>query len=106
MECDLENRDCLVVVVHDHKVNWRGLHSILGLAVVLDKPIVLALKAGVPIPDKVARVVDRFVEWHDDQSKMQLALGVAMQILGIGDVLCQCNFCQQVRAEAWNENTD
>ncbi len=82
MELDLESRDCLVVVIPDRNaVGWRALHAILGLAVVLDKPIVLACPPGLPIPDKVARVVDRFVEWNDDQAKMQLALGVAMQSL-------------------------
>lgn len=34
----------------------------LGLSVMLDKPIIAAIRPGTPIPEKLARVVDRFVE--------------------------------------------
>lgn len=41
----------------------------LGLAVMLDKPIIAILKPGTKIPEKLARVVEQFVEMDsvDDQ---------------------------------------
>lgn len=34
----------------------------LGLAIMFDKPIISVIAPGTPIPEKLARVVDRFVE--------------------------------------------
>lgn len=34
----------------------------LGLAVMMDKPIIAVVRPGTEIPDKLARVADRFVE--------------------------------------------
>lgn len=34
----------------------------LGLAIMYDKPIVAVIAPGTPIPEKLSRVVDRFVE--------------------------------------------
>lgn len=34
----------------------------LGLAIMYDKPICAVIQPGTPIPEKLARVVDRFVE--------------------------------------------
>jgi hypothetical protein len=34
----------------------------LGLAIMLDKPIVAVIPPGAEVPEKLARVVDRFVE--------------------------------------------
>lgn len=34
----------------------------LGLGIMYDKPIVAVIAPGTPIPEKLARVVDRFVE--------------------------------------------
>lgn len=34
----------------------------LGLAIMLDKPILAVIRPGTHIPDKLAKVVDRFVE--------------------------------------------
>jgi hypothetical protein len=37
----------------------------LGVAVMLDKPILAVVRPGLKIPEKLARVVDRFVEVDD-----------------------------------------
>lgn len=34
----------------------------IGAAILLDKPIIACVTPGTPIPEKLARVVDRFVE--------------------------------------------
>lgn len=39
----------------------------LGVAVMLDKPIIALIQPGTPIPRKLAAVVDRFVEYHPGQ---------------------------------------
>ncbi len=36
----------------------------LGIAVMLNKPIIALVRPGIQIPEKLARVVDRFVEFH------------------------------------------
>lgn len=38
----------------------------LGMSVMLDKPLIAVVQPGVKIPDKLARVVDRFIEWDKD----------------------------------------
>lgn len=37
----------------------------IGLAIMLDKPIVAIIRPGTKIPEKFSRVVDRFVEVED-----------------------------------------
>ena len=103
IELNIENTNCLVILIHDRDVKWRGLYSVIGTAVAMDKPIVLACPPGVAIPHKLSRVVDRFVEWDADSAKLNLALSVALQAIGIGDRNCQCEFCQRVRSEVSNE---
>lgn len=47
----------------------------LGLAIMLDKPIVAAIEPGTRVPEKLARVVDRFVEidFGDPSFRQRLA---------------------------------
>ena len=40
----------------------------LGIAILLDKPIIAAIVPGVKISEKLSRVVDRFVELNMDNS--------------------------------------
>ena len=35
----------------------------LGIAIMLNKPIIAAVRPGTPIPEKLSRVVDRFIEF-------------------------------------------
>lgn len=41
----------------------------LGASVMLDKPIIALVQPGTKIPEKLARVVDRFVEVRDPASE-------------------------------------
>lgn len=47
----------------------------LGMAVMMDKPIVAVIPPGTPVPEKLARVVDRFVEldFRDPTQRERLA---------------------------------
>lgn len=38
----------------------------LGMGLMLDKPVILAVRPGVPIPDKLRRVADAIVEYDMD----------------------------------------
>lgn len=38
----------------------------LGLAIMMDKPIVATISPGTKIPEKLAKVVDRFIEMDPD----------------------------------------
>lgn len=48
----------------------------LGLAIMLNKPIIAPVRPGTQIPEKLSRVVDRFVEFS---GKDMTALGVAVK---------------------------
>lgn len=92
--------DLLTIVIREKAaIDWSGLASMIGLAVALDKPIILMCPAGVPVPDKLARVVDRFVEYVDDKDARTFSFQVAIHSLGMGGS-CTCEECQRVRAEA------
>jgi hypothetical protein len=51
----------------------------LGISVMLDKPIVAVIQPGTEIPEKLSRVVDRFVELNmdDPASKQRVAEAIA-----------------------------
>jgi hypothetical protein len=51
----------------------------LGLSIMLDKPIVAIVRPGVPIPEKLARVVDAWVESRPDREGTAEAINAAMQ---------------------------
>lgn len=40
----------------------------LGFCIMLDKPIIAVIRPGTKIPEKLARVVDRFVEYDPDNA--------------------------------------
>lgn len=40
-----------------------------GVAVLLDKPLILVVPPGVKIPDKLVRIADRIVEWAPDDTQ-------------------------------------
>jgi hypothetical protein len=54
----------------------------LGLAIMLDKPIVAAIRPGTPIPEKLARVVDKFVEVDfDDPTQRERLMQACEELL-------------------------
>lgn len=46
----------------------------LGMSIMLDKPLIAVINPGAKIPDKLAKVVDRFVEWDDDTAALGKAI--------------------------------
>lgn len=55
----------------------------LGVAVMLDKPIIAMIRPGTEIPRKLAAVVDSFIEYHpNDIGGMAIALQDALVELG------------------------
>lgn len=58
-KCDALHKSAALLLVCKNFENFDGLQ--LGLAVVLDKPIILVTQNGVVIPDKLMRVVDHVV---------------------------------------------
>lgn len=53
----------------------------LGLSIMLDKPIIAVVRPGVHIPEKLARVVDRFVEGDLKTDEDARRVGVTIQQL-------------------------
>lgn len=55
----------------------------LGLAIMLDKPIVAVIRPGTKIPEHFSRVVDRFVELDlSDPKGQELLTAVVKEMLG------------------------
>lgn len=58
----------------------------LGLSIMLDKPIVAVVKPGVKVPERLARVVDRWVEGdvttEEGREKMAAAIRQVLEELG------------------------
>lgn len=57
----------------------------LGASVMLDKPIVAVIQPGMKVPEKLARVVDRFVELDTADPAFSVRLTEAIHELGIGE---------------------
>lgn len=55
----------------------------IGLAVMLDKPLILIVKPGTHFPEKLARVCDRIVEGSDDSEEMANRLAGVMREMGV-----------------------
>lgn len=55
----------------------------LGIAIMLNKPIIAAIKPGVKIPEKLSRVVDRFVELSDNINNVAEAIKEAVEDMKI-----------------------
>lgn len=58
----------------------------LGYMIMLNKPIVLVVPNGRTVPDKLALVADKIVEWRDDEAAMKQAVMDALDELGGGIV--------------------
>ncbi|TWT91418.1 hypothetical protein [Neorhodopirellula pilleata] len=56
-----------------------------GIAVLLDKPIIAVVRPGTKIPEKLARVVDRFVEYNENNlDQTTEGIANALKELGVG----------------------
>lgn len=53
----------------------------LGAAVMLDKPLLAVVRPGTKIPEKLARVVDRFVELDENDPNLHARLSEAVQAM-------------------------
>lgn len=62
----IKNSRAVVSLVNPDNVDAKFAVE-LGVAVMLDKPIIALVKPGTRIPEKLARVVDRFVEYDPDK---------------------------------------
>ena len=58
--------------------------GLLGLAITIGKPILLITKPGLNVPDKLAKVVDRFVEISSDATPLQIIEAVKTAMIDMG----------------------
>lgn len=63
--------------------------TLLGLAVTLDKPIIVVCPPGCKVPDKLAKVVDRFIELSKDVEQEQIIQAVKEALLELGVITDQ-----------------
>jgi nucleoside 2-deoxyribosyltransferase len=70
----IENSNVFVSILSDFKTDAKFAVEI-GFAIMYDKPIVVVVKPGVKVPDKLVRIADRIVELdvNDEDSRNRLA---------------------------------
>jgi hypothetical protein len=96
----IEESDVFLILIREReRLNWQAIAPLLGMATVLDRKILLVCPPGLPVPDKVARVVDRFIEYVSDREKLDIAIAVALHQMGLSNQ-CGCDNCKRVRAAA------
>ncbi len=78
----------------------------LGRALTLGKPIICIVRPGVNVPNKLATIVDRNIEWVDDQNALATAVRDTIVDMGLlTGVPCGCEECKK-KADAdrsWND---
>ena len=95
----------LILIRERERLNWRKIAPLLGMATVLDQAILLVCPPGLPVPDHVARVVDRFIEYVDDAEQLNIAIVTALHQMGLSND-CGCANCKRVRAEVAESERD
>lgn len=80
----IRNSDAVVLVFTPGTSVSSMDTTVLGLAVSLDKPIVLICPPGCKVPEKLAKVVDRFLEMGPDADREQMAQAVKEALLELG----------------------
>jgi hypothetical protein len=58
--------------------------ALLGLAITIDKPIILVCKPGCKVPEKLAKVVDRTVEISQDAKPEEIILALKAALIDLG----------------------
>ena len=100
-----DNNVFLILIRERERLNWRKIAPLLGMAIVLDQSILLVCPPGLPVPDHVARVVDRFIEYVPDSEQLNTAIAVALHQMGLASD-CGCNQCKAVRKEIAESERD
>lgn len=54
----------------------------LGVSIMLDKPIIAVVPAGMPVPERLVRVADEIIEWHDDPKVLSPRITEAVERVG------------------------
>ena len=102
----IEESDVFLILIREReRLNWSMIAPLLGAATVLDRKILLVCPPGLPVPDKVARVVDRFIEFVPDLKQLDLAIAVALHQMGLSNQ-CGCDNCKAVREAAEESERD
>jgi hypothetical protein len=57
--------------------------TLLGLAIIKSKPILMVTPVGFEVPEKLAKVVDRFIEYDPDPKKVVASIHAALVEMGI-----------------------
>lgn len=80
----LRQSDAFVMVFTSNGAVSYTDTSLLGLAVLLDKPIIAVCPPGCKVPDKLAKVVDRFIEIRPDAQPVQIIKAVKEALIDMG----------------------
>lgn len=81
-QCEgVRKSSAFVIAVPDYSQIDTGL---LGLAVMLNKPIIVLCPPGLKVPEKLAKVVDRFVELSPGMQPAQIIEAVREALIDLG----------------------
>lgn len=80
--------------------------SLVGKAIIANKPIFLVATHGAKVSDNLAKVTDRFFEmsavgsleeWEAELRKVQISVVAAMREMGLVESSCSCDACNAAR---------
>ncbi len=80
----VRNSDAFVMVFTSNATVASIDSTLLGLAVTLDKPIIVVCPPGCKVPEKLAKVVDRFIELSPDKQNEQMVQAVKETLIELG----------------------
>lgn len=80
----VRNSDAFVMVFTSNATVASIDTTLLGLAVTLDKPIIVICPPGCKVPDKLAKVVDRFIELSKDADQEQMVQATKEALVELG----------------------
>lgn len=93
---DIVRRSVAFVVACTNADAPDAICEAIGRSIVLNKPIICVVKPGEKVPDKLSLLVDRYVEWVDDQNALAIAIRDAIVELGLlKGVDCVCDACKE-----------
>ena len=83
-QCNTVRNSAAVVMALSPRTGIDALDAtLLVLAIALDKPIILVCPPGLKVPEKLAKVIDRFVEYDPDPKKVVAAIKETMIDMGL-----------------------
>jgi hypothetical protein len=91
----IRQSSAVVIACQNHEAPDEICEAI-GRAIVMGKPVICIVKPGIRVPAKLSLIVDRYIEWLDDQEALAVAVRDTMIDLGVlNGGKCACDECKK-----------